>query len=130
MAMRQRLLCAALVAGLVLLVPAPVSVCSLLAGLPGECAPRTASECAQMGPMDGAQPAAEMRAASGSSCCTVSQAPVPQAASKINAPAASLQFDAAPQAGLSSAAARFTLPVLAAEHSPPDRQQFLCVFLI
>jgi hypothetical protein len=81
----KRIAILAIVIGLVVLGPAPTSVCSLLSALAGECAtPATGSHCDNM---DMAVPAGPTVAASSASCCAMSQAPVPESrkdAAKIN----------------------------------------------
>ena len=119
---------ATLVLGLMVLAPAPVSFCAMLANLPGDCAPSTPkSECEQMGM---AQPTVELKAASNLSCCQVSKAPLPDASSKVVAPDARAELLFTQHVVLPPQP-RLSLHQQSPQSlSPPDRQQLLCVFLI
>jgi hypothetical protein len=106
----------------------PLSACALLASKLAECAtPKTESRCDQM---NMAESVTQLVAASDTSCCIVSKAPVPQLQYK----ASNLSL-AAPLAVLDltgdTPRIQRLLPVLIAQDvSPPSVQSLLCTFLI
>ena len=137
--MARRVSIFGMVVGLALMGPAPLSACAMWMQLPGGCGgpvpaqaaaePQPASHCEHM-----ALPAPasdeRMRATSDMSCCAAK-----------NVPLAEQQKQTAPE--VSADSARVAQPDLAPiaaprpsefsqnqEHSPPDLQPLLCVFLI
>jgi len=126
--MLRRILSLSILLGLLILAPTPLSICAMLADLPGECTqPSVQPDCERM---EMVQPSVAMMAGGDLSCCQISQAPVPEAPGKVIAPQASVEtlrtdhLVALPQP---DRLAHLELPLVV---SPPDRQQLLCVFLI
>ena len=137
--MLRRVSIIGLAVGLALLGPAPLSACAIWMQLPGECAPATtapvpqpkaASHCEQMAvPQPSSH--AQLFAPADSSCCIVKNVPLPAAQSKQVAPVVSIDANRAPQTDLAPAPAPRAAEIVASyEHSPPDLQPLLCVFLI
>lgn len=124
----RRSLIFALALGLIGLGPVPLSVCALLTSKLAECAtPKTESRCDQMN-MD--ESGTQLVAASDTSCCIVSKAPVP----KLQYKASNLSL-AAPLAvlgltGDTPRVQRLPLVLIAQDVSPPSVQSLLCTFLI
>jgi hypothetical protein len=124
----RRSLIFALALSLVGLGPVPLSACALLSSKLAECAtPKTQSRCDQMN-MD--ESGKQLIAASDTSCCFISKAPIPQLQYK----ASDLSL-AAPIAVLDPTGdaprIQFLLPVLTVQDlSPPSLQSLLCTFLI
>jgi hypothetical protein len=124
----RRSLILALALTLVGLGPVPLSACALLSSKLDECAtPKTQSQCDQMN-MD--ESGIQLIAASDTSCCFISKAPIPQLQYK----ACDLSL-AAPIAVLDPTGdtPRIQLlpPVLMVQDpSPPSLQSLLCTFLI
>ena len=126
--MLKRALSLFLVLGLFFLAPTPLSLCAMLANLPGDCIqPSAQPECAQM---DMAQPPGALKAPDDLSCCQVSEAPMPQAPGKVVAPQASVETLHPAHLVVLSQPDRLAHLELSPVVSPPDRQQLLCVFLI
>ena len=125
----KRLLSCVLVFGLVLLAPSPGSLCALLSSVPGECAtPETQSQCENM---DMGIPPVQSITTQTASCCTVSQAPLPESKSELAKSSAQV-----PAENLLSRTAEIierddthTTPDLQ-DTSPPPLQSLLCTFLI
>src|SRR5258708_33231441 len=106
----------------------PLSVCALFSSQLDECeTPKTQSRCDQMN-MD--ESGTQLVAASDKSCCSISQAPIPQSQFKgsdlsLVAPIAVLN-----PTGDTPRIQR-SLPVLIVQDlSPPSLQSLLCTFLI
>src|SRR2546425_11310604 len=111
------------------LVPAPLSACALFSSRPAECAtPQTESQCDQMN-TDASGP--QLAAAPSTSCCVVSQAPLPESQTKPT------EFSLAPTHAVVPELT-WDLPRLenarpadvARDVSPPSLQPLLCTFLI
>ncbi len=127
--MLRRLIFVAICLSLAGMAQLPLTACALLAGLPGECAqPVSEQHCNQM---DRMSPLQEVKVASDPSCCRVTQAPLPEAQGKADAPEAGAKavlaesFVVLPARPIESAnSADCTIL------SPPNRQPLLCVFLI
>jgi len=114
--------------GLLLLTPTPLSICALLADLPGECTqPSVQPDCEQM---EMVQPSVVMKAGGDLSCCQISQAPIPEAPGKVVASQASVETLRPDHLVVLPQPDRLAHSEVAPAVSPPDRQQLLCVFLI
>lgn len=130
--MKMRRLLSLLVAlGLAGLGTVPLSACALAHSRASECAaPQTKTHCARMGMEHAKQPPVTI-AKSRKSCCTISQAPLPE----VQTWAGSLTV-AAPLTFASRAVAAMRpvesawFPEIAQHSSPPSRQSLLCTFLI
>jgi len=124
----RRILIFGLALSLLGLGPVPLSACALLSLKLAECAtPKTQSQCEQMN-MD--ESGTQLVAASDTSCCFVSKAPIPQLqykASDLSLTASTAVLD---PTGDTPRIQRL-LPVLIAQDiSPPTIQSLLCTFLI
>ena len=118
----------ALALSLVGLGPASLSACALLFSKPAECAtPKTQSQCDQMN-MD--ESGTQLAAASDSSCCFISKAPIPQLQFKVFDLSLAAPIAVLDQTGDTPRIQRL-LPVLTIQDlSPPALQSLLCTFLI
>src|SRR5713101_1735861 len=127
--MMRRMLIFGLALSLAGLGPAPLSACALFSAKPAECAtPKTQTRCDRMNMDEGETRAV---ASAGTSCCYVSQAPLPESQYK----AYGLSLTAIPSvirgALLEPPAAGNQGPaVVVQDPSPPPLQSFLCTFLI
>jgi hypothetical protein len=124
----RRSLIFALAVSLVGLSPVPLSACALLTSKLAECAtPKTQPRCDQMNMNEiGTQ----LVAASDTSCCVVSNAPVPQLQYKASnlslaAPVAVLDVT-----GDTPRIQHLPLVLIVQDVSPPSVQSLLCTFLI
>jgi hypothetical protein len=124
---------------LALLGPAPLSACAMWMQLPGGCAgpapsetaaePQAASHCEHMS-LPAPAPDESVGASSDLSCCVAKDVPLPaqpkQTAPEISADSTGVaHVDVAP-----AIASRAVETFSNIEHSPPDLQPLLCVFLI
>lgn len=111
------------------LAPLPLSTCALLASLPGDCTcPTPPSRCDHMG-MAETQPA--LAGHSDRSCCRVTAEPLPEAQSKAPAPLDSgVPAIVVSRVPVIRPCEYSQLVEVFPEHSPPDQQPLLCVFLI
>lgn len=112
---------------LVFLAPLPLSACAMLAGLPAECQPQP--DCAAMDTMEAC--ATMSMQMDMTSCCQVSDAPLPQAQQKVST--LDVCADALPVLHPGAAIVQPDFHVTAVslnEHSPPDLQSVLCTFRI
>ena len=126
--MLRRILSLSILLGLLILAPTPLSICAMLADLPGECTqPSVQPDCEQM---EMVQPSVAMKAGGDLSCCQVSEAPMPQAPGNVIAPQASVETLRSDRLVALSQPDRLAHSELSPAVSPPDRQQLLCVFLI
>jgi hypothetical protein len=124
----RRLVNCAVVIGLVVLGPAPTSICSLLSPLVGECTTAASEvQCASMG-MN--VPSGPTVAASSASCCVISQAPLPE--SRNEASKLTLHEDlGSPQAVVvKTHSSQVGPPDVPQIFSPPPLRSLLCTFLI
>ena len=80
--------------------------------------------------MQMAAPQIELKAATNTACCWVSQTPLPKASAGLAAPDAGAEALLPWQGASSSQPVRFVRAPLTHALSPPGRQQLLCVFLI
>ena len=115
--------------GLIIAAPAPASLCAMLSAMTAECAPAvTSAHCEQM---DMGTPADTSLTANATSCCTNTQAPMPEA--KSGWQELSPESGPAIVAGVRSESAALTptCPIAASREvlSPPG-QSLLCTFLI
>jgi hypothetical protein len=120
----------AITCGLLLMRPGPMSVCSLLSSMTGECAAAdTHARCENM-EMD--MPAGQMVAARFASCCATLQAPLPE----LQHGTATTSLQQAPTASVVGIAEtmRFdeaaSMNIPQVDSSPPPLQTLLCTFLI
>jgi len=119
--------------GLLLLGPAPLSACAMLADAVADCAPvppasaHGGDECDRMAMP---QPSGDEMEAGLASCCQA-KAPLPQAA-KSTTTVVAPDFTAQDLPGEFVATVRPALdsPASSLPVSPPERQSLLCVFLI
>jgi hypothetical protein len=123
----RRSLIFALALSLIGLGPVPLSACALLSSKLAECAtPRTQSHCDQMN-MD--ESGTQLVAASDTSCCFISKAPIPQLQGKASD--LSLVVLAVLDPTGDTPRIQRLLPVLIVQDiSPPTIQSLLCTFLI
>jgi hypothetical protein len=134
--MLRRLSITGLALGLVLLGPAPLSACAMWMQLPGECAPalpapppEPASHCDHL--KQAAAGEASVSGALDASCCVVKNVAQPASQSKQLTPQFTLAATASQQPQIIAAAAPRAIEAeFRFEHSPPDLQPLLCVFLI
>ena len=126
--MLRRTLSLSILLGLLILAPTPLSICAMLADLPGECTqPSAQPDCEQM---EMVQPSVAMKVGGDLLCCQVSEAPMPQAPGNVIAPQASVETLRSDRLVALSQPDRLAHSELSPAVSPPDRQQLLCVFLI
>ncbi|SRR6266849_2477765 len=124
----RRSLIFALALSLVGLGQVPLSACALLTSQLAECAtPKTQSRCDQMN-MDAS--GTQLVSASDTSCCSISQAPIPQSQFKgsdfsLAAPIAVLD-----PTGDTPRRQRLLPVVIVHDLSPPSLQSLFCTFLI
>jgi hypothetical protein len=137
--MLRRISIFGLAVGLAVLGPAPLSACAIWMQLPGECAPGTsapapqpkaANHCEEMN-VPQASSDAQLSAPVDASCCVVKNVPLPASQSKQAAPVVSIDANRVAQMDMAPVPApRATQIENNFEHSPPDLQPLLCVFLI
>src|SRR6266567_5030233 len=124
----RRILSLAIVLSFAGLGPVPLSACALFSSKLAECAtPKTQSRCEKMN-MD--ESGTQLVPVSDTSCCSVSQAPIPQSQFKgsdlsLAAPIAVLN-----PTGDTPRIQRLLPVLLVRDLSPPRLQSFLCIFLI
>ena len=125
----KRLLISALVLGLTILAPGPTSLCALASSFVTECAsPDTQTQCDQM---DMGAPSGPVLAAQTASCCSMTQAPLPQARHELSSPAPEpASASLAPLSAETVILKNQTLVEVPKELSPPPLQPVLCTFLI
>lgn len=125
----KSLLACAIIIGLVILGPAPASICSLLSSMAGECAtPASRTHCDDM---DMATPSGPTVAAPSSSCCLSSQAPLPESRNETAKITVHQDLGSAPQIVYAETdfneAQSDQVPQVS---SSPPLQPLLCTFLI
>ena len=124
----RRILIFALELSLVGLGTGPLSACALFSSQPAECAtPKTQSQCDKMN-MD--ESGTQLVAASDTSCCSISQAPIPQSqfrGSDVSLAAPATLLD--PTSDAPVVRPLRAIPV-GQDLSPPALQSLLCTFLI
>jgi hypothetical protein len=130
--MKMRRILSMLVAlGLAGLGPLPVSACALVSSQPSECAsPQTKTDCEQMGMEQAEKPPVRVSNAS-KSCCTLSQAPLPE----VQTWAGSFAVAATPALASNLIVSEQSLENVWPSNveqdlSPPPLQSLLCTFLI
>lgn len=130
--MLRRVSITGLALGLVLLGPAPLSACAMWMQLPGECAPAAPAptgHCDQL--QQGAANDATVSGTPDASCCVVKNVPQPASQSKDATPQVTLAAGAPEQSeAVATPQPRPIETEFRFEHSPPDLQPVLCVFLI
>lgn len=127
--MLRRSVTLGLILGLTALVPVPLSVCALQAGLPANC-PICGSH-ADCDTMRAATAGTKVESPVDRSCCHVAVEPLPEAQSKAPTSAtAILPARTAAPLELAPLARHFFPRDLSPNLSPPDLQPLLCVFLI
>jgi hypothetical protein len=124
----RRSLIFALALSLVGLGPVPLSACALLSSKLAECAtPKTQSQCDQMN-MD--ESGTQLVAASDTSCCFISKAPIPQLQYKVSELSLAAAIAVLDSTG-DTPRIQLLPPVLMVQNlSPPSLQSLLCTFLI
>ena len=127
----RRILSLLIAFGLAGLGSVPVSACALVHSQTSECAsPQTRTKCGHMGMGQTEKPSVSVSHSS-KSCCSISEAPQPQAQTW----AGSFAVAAPPTLASHVAAAPAPLertwpPDISWDSSPPPRQSLLCTFLI
>jgi hypothetical protein len=133
-----------LVVSLALAGSVPVSACAMLMELRGQCAPpappaapKATGHCHEVSlpaPTESSPaqaPDAQLSAQPGQCCCVVRSITLPAAQSKEGAPTVSVEAHRAAGPDLAPAPAPRAAEIVSTyEHSPPDLQPVLCVFLI
>jgi hypothetical protein len=125
----KRLLTLMLAMGLPLIGPSPVSLCALFSSLPGECTRmETKAQCEKM---DMTEHPSRTLTAGSTSCCVVSQAPLPESKNEAS-PTCDARTSAGPLVSLGKVIEPDNAPVVSGprDPSPPPQQSLLCTFLI
>lgn len=127
----RRLLSLLVALGLAGLGTVPLSACALAHSRASECAaPQTKTHCERMGMEHAKQPQVTI-AKSSKSCCTISQAPLPEAQTWAGSFAVAAPLTFAPSAVAATRPAESAwFPEIARDSSPPPLQSVLCTFLI
>jgi len=125
----KKLLISALVVGLVVASPYPLSLCALVSSALGNCgSPETRSHCDKMGMGEHAAPTVTSRS---NSCCTISQAPLPESKTEVSKTTVKLKLAVAlPSATDVVTSEGVHVPTIPQELSPPPLRSLLCTFLI
>lgn len=124
----RRSLIFALALSLVGLGPVPLSACAVLSSKLAECAtPKTQSRCDQMN-MD--ESGTQLVTASGTSCCFISKAPIPQLQHKVSDLSLAAPIAVLDPTGDTPRIQRLPPVLIVHDLSPPSLQSLLCTFLI
>jgi hypothetical protein len=124
----RRILIFGLALSLIGLGPVPLSACALLTSQLAECAaPKTQSRCGQMN-MD--ESSAQVVAASDTSCCLISKAPISQLQYKAADPPLAVPIAVFDPAGDAPRIQRVPPVLIVQDLSPPSIQSLFCTFLI
>jgi len=106
----------------------PLSACALLTWKLAECAtPKTESRCDQM---NMAESGIQLVAASDTSCCIVSRAPIPQFQYKASDPSLAARIEVLDPTGDTPRIQQLPPVLNVQDLSPPSVQSLLCTFLI
>jgi hypothetical protein len=117
-----------LAVSLVGLGPVPLSACALLTSKLAECVtPKTQSRCDKMN-MD--ESGIQLVAASDTSCCIVSRAPIPQFQSKATDLSLAARIEVLDPTGDTRRIQQLPPALIVQDVSPPSLQSLLCTFLI
>jgi len=124
----RRLLIFGLALSLVGVGAVPLSACALLSSKLAECAtPKTESRCDQMN-MD--ESGIQLVAASETSCCVISKAPIPQLQPKASGLSLAAPIAVLDRTGDTPRIQQLPPVLIAQDASPPSVQSLLCTFLI
>lgn len=124
----RRILIFGLALSVVGLGPMPLSACALFSSKLAECAtPKAQSQCDQMN-MD--ESGTQLVAASDTSCCVVSKAPIPQLQYKATDLSLARVIAVLDLAGVTPRVQRLAPVLIGQNLSPPTLQSLLCTFLI
>jgi hypothetical protein len=124
----RRSLIFALAFSLIGLGPVPLSACAVLTSKLAECAtPKTQSQCDQM---NMGESGTQLVAASDTSCCFVSKAPIPQLQYKASSLSLAAPIAVLVPTGDTPRIQRPPPVVIVQDISPPSVQSLLCTFLI
>jgi hypothetical protein len=124
----RRSLIFALALSLVGLGPVSLSACALRTSKLAECAtPKTQSRCDQMN-LD--ESGTQVVTASDTSCCSISNAPVPQSQNKASGLSLAAAIAVLDPTGDTPNIQRLSPVLIVHDLSPPSLQSLLCTFLI
>ena len=106
----------------------PLSACALVSSKMAECAtPKTESRCDQM---NMGECGIQLVAASETSCCVISKAPIPQLQPKESGISLAAPFAVLDRTGDTLRIQQLPPVLIAQDVSPPSVQSLLCTFLI
>ncbi len=125
----KRLVISVLVLGLAVACPNPLSLCALLSSTTGDCGSmEMQSQCDKM---DMGEHAAQSITTRSASCCSVSQAPLPESKTEVSKTTVKLELAAALTSAINVANSENVHPrSVPQELSPPPLRSLLCTFLI